>query len=137
MKIKEAVKKLLLVELPKNDNNISQNDRYFSIKQALESKEKGTEIKFMISIILVFDVFMTKFQREEPMIHLSHPNSEKLLKTIMARLIKIKLYTEKKGKVLKEVNFEDVNLQLNSDWFKEMQGKKHFLSFIPLCFSVF
>ena len=29
---------------------------------------------------------------------------------------------EKKGKALKEINVEDVNLQVNSDWFKAMQG---------------
>ena len=51
----------------------------------------------------------------------------------MARLMKSKVYTEKKGRALKEVDVEDVNLQLNNDRFKAMQDKKHF--FI-ICFLV-
>ena len=70
---------------------------------------------------------MTKLQREEPMIHLLHPICEKLLKTTMARLMKSKVYTEKKGRALKEVDVEDVNLLLDSDRFKAMQVKKHFI----------
>ena len=70
VKIKEAVNKLLLMELPKNDYNINKNDKYLLIKKALESKEVDTEMVFLISIIQVFDEFMTKFQREEPVIHL-------------------------------------------------------------------
>ena len=54
----------------------------------------------------------------------------------MARLMKSKVYTEKKGKTLKEVNVEDVNMKLNSDWLKAIPGKKHPLSFIPWCFRV-
>ena len=41
--------------------------------------------------------------------------------------MKSEVYTEKKGKALKEINVEDVNLQLNSDWLKAMQGKKLFI----------
>ena len=58
------------------------------------------------------------------------------LKTTMARLRKSKEYTEKKGKALKEVNMEDVNLQLWGDWFKAVQDQKRVLSFTPLCFRV-
>ena len=42
MKIKEVVKELLLMELLKNDNGISRNYKYLSIKKALESKEMDT-----------------------------------------------------------------------------------------------
>ena len=52
----------------------------------------------------VFDEFMKKFQREEPVMHLSHPNCGKLLKTTMTRFMESKIYTEKKGKAFKEVN---------------------------------
>ena len=47
----------------------------------------------------------------------------------MARLTSSEVYTKKKGKAPKEVNVEDVNLELNSDCFKAMQDRKHFLSF--------
>ena len=62
----------------------------------------------------VFDEFMTKVQREESVIYLSYPNFEKLLKTMMARLMKCKVYTEKNQRhSKKEINVEDVNLWLN------------------------
>ena len=125
VKIKEAANKLLLVELPK-DANVSISDKYMAIKKALASKEVDTEIAFLISIKPVFDEFMTKFQREEPMIHLLHPNCEKLLKSTMARPMKSKVYIEKKARALEEVDVEEMNLQLNSYIFKAMQGKKHF-----------
>ena len=62
----------MLLGLPKNDDNISKNDKY-------------------LMIMPVFDEFMTEFQREESIIHSSHPNSEKPLKTTMARLMKSKV----------------------------------------------
>ena len=66
---------------------------------------------------------MTKFQMEEPMIHMLYPSSVKLLKTAMSRLMKSKVYTEKSGTVLKQVNVEDVELQRKNDKFKAMQGR--------------
>ena len=99
------------MELPKNDNNISKNDKYLSIKKTLESKEADTDIAFLRSIMPVFDQFMRNFQREELMIHLSHPHCKNFWeKKTMARLMKSEVYTEKKGKALNEVNVEDVNL---------------------------
>ena len=100
MKNLRTVHKLLLREFPKHDNNFSKNCRYLSIKKALESKDVDTGIAFLVSIMPVFDKFMTKFQKE-PVIHMSHPNCEKHLKTAVDRLIKSKVYTEKKGKALK------------------------------------
>ena len=64
---------------------------------------------------------MTKFQMEEPMIHMLYPSSVKLLQTAMSRLMKSKVYTEKSGAALKHV--EDVELQLKNDQFKVMQGR--------------
>ena len=54
-------------------------------KNALESKEVEVEIEFLLSIKPIFDEFLTRFQKEEPMIHLLHSNCEKLLKTAMGR----------------------------------------------------
>ena len=45
-----------------------------------------------------FDSFMTKFQAEEPMIHLLYSNCEKLLKVALGRLMKSGEYMHKKGK---------------------------------------
>ena len=55
---------------------------------------------------------MTKFQMEEPMIHMLYPGSVKLLKREMSRLMKKKVYTEKSGVVLKQVNVKDMELHL-------------------------
>ena len=63
-------------------------------KKALESKEVGTEIAFLISIIPVFDEFITKFQREEPVIQ-----TETLLKRKVGRLMKSRVTCSKQCKV--------------------------------------
>ena len=109
--------------MPKNDKNISKNDKYLSIKRALESKDVDVETEFIIRTKPLFDEFMTKFQMEELMIHMLYPNTVKLLKTAMRRLMKSKVYTEKCGAVLKQVNVEDVELQLKNHQFKALQGR--------------
>ena len=74
----------------------------------MESKEVAVEIEFLLTIKPVFDEFMTKFQKEEPMIHLLYASSEKLLKTTMSRLLKEKAYMDRKGDKLKEVKVDEV-----------------------------
>ena len=116
-KVKEAVKKLI-DDIGRNDKNIGKNDKYLAIKRGLESKEVWVEIEFLLTIKPVFDEFMIKFQREVPMIHLLYENSVKLLKTTMSRLLKEQAYVDKKGDKLKEVNIDEVNIQLTSDKFR-------------------
>ena len=58
------------------------------------------------------------------MIHMLYPNSVKLLETAMHRLMKCKVYTEKSGAALKQVNVENVELQLKNDQFKGVQGNR-------------
>lgn len=70
-----------------------------TIKESLESKEVEIEVEFLISIKPIFDSFMTKFQAEEPMIHLLYSNCEKLLKLAMGRLMKSENICTKKGKI--------------------------------------
>ena len=82
VEIKDALKKLVIDELPKQDKNIRDSDKYLDIKRGLESKEIAVEIEFLIAVKPLFDEFMTKFQKEEPMIHLLYPGCEKLLKTV-------------------------------------------------------
>ena len=66
--VKDALKKLLLEGMPKNDKTIIKNDKYIVIKKALDSKEVEVEIEFLLSIKPIFDEFLTRFQKEEPMI---------------------------------------------------------------------
>ena len=73
--------------MQRNDKNISRNDKYLSVKRALESKEVDVGIEFVISTKPLFDKFMTKFQMEEPMIHMLYPSSVKVLKTALSRLM--------------------------------------------------
>ena len=94
-----------------------------AIKEALESKEVAVEIEFLLTIKPVFDKFMTKFQKEEPMIHLLYASSEKLLKTTRSRLLKEKDYMDRKGDKPKEVKVDEVNMQLSNDKFTTRQGK--------------
>ena len=76
-KVKETVKTVSWIG--RNWQNIDKNDRTWLLK-ALESKEVAVEIEFLLTIKPVFDEFMIKFQKEEPMIHLLYASSEKLLK---------------------------------------------------------
>ena len=52
------------------------------------------------------------------MIHLLYPNCEKLLKLTIERLMKNKVYKDKRGEDLKKINVEKVEMQLTSDQFK-------------------
>ena len=81
-------------------------------------------MEFLISVKPIFDEFLTKFQKEEPMIHLLYQNCKKLLKLTIGRLMKNKVYKDKRGEDLKKVNVEKVEMQLTSDQFKQMQGHK-------------
>ena len=54
------------------------------------------------------------------MIHLLYPSTEKLLKTLMARLLKSDVYNGKNGRALKDIDMEDVSLLLSSKRFNEM-----------------
>ena len=78
VEIKDALKKLVIDELSKQYKNIRDSDKYSDVKRGLESKEIAVEIEFLIAVKPLFDEFMTKFQKEELMIHLLHPSCEKL-----------------------------------------------------------
>ena len=110
--VKDVLKKLLLEDMSKNDKTIIRNDKYLVIKKALESKEVEVEIEFLLSIKPIFDEFLTRFQKEKPMIHLLHSNCEKLLKTVIGKLMENKEYIDKRHNALKEVDCESVELQL-------------------------
>ena len=82
-----------------------------AVKDALEPwnlQEVEVEIEFLPSIKQIFDEFLTRFQKEEPMIHLLHSNCEKLLKTAMGRLMQSKAYIDKRYIVLKEIDCRNV-----------------------------
>ena len=102
--------------------NNHQKIKYIAIKKALESEEVEVEIEFLISIKPIFDQFLTRFQKEEPVTHLLHSNCEKLLKTAMERLMQSKSCIDKRHNALKEEDCENVELQLKNDQFKAMQG---------------
>ena len=113
VEIKDALKKLVIDELSKQDKNIRDSDKYSDVKRGLESKEIAVEIEFLIAVKPLFDEFMTKFQMEEPIIHMLYPSCEKLLKTVTARLLKSKTYTDKKGRALMEVDVDNCKLPTN------------------------
>ena len=119
---------MFIEELPKQDKRLKDNEEYLDIKKGLESREIAVEIELIITVKPLFDEFMTKFQKEEPVIHLLHPNCEKLLKTVMGRLLKSKAYTEKKGRALIDIDVDNVQLHLSTDQFKLIQGM--YLSFL-------
>ena len=97
----EAVIQLILVDLPKNDKSINKSDKFLSIKKSLGPKEVDVEIQFLINFKPVFDDFMIKVQKEEPMIHLLYPSTEKLLKTLWLDYWRVVLTLEKMEEHLK------------------------------------
>ena len=80
-------------------------------------------MEFIISIKLIFDSFMTKFQAEEHKSDLLYSNCEELLKVAMGRLMKSEEYMHKKGKDLQKVNADDVAQQLEKAEFMAVQGQ--------------
>ena len=68
---------------------------------------------------------MTKIKMEEPVINLLHPNCVKLMNIALGRLLKTDIYTDKRGKALKETDPEKSELQLKNDQFNTMQGKQN------------
>ena len=96
-------------------NNPCRREDLFEIEETLDLEE--------LVLLRHNYEFMTKFQREESMIHLLYANCVKLLKTTMSRLLKEQAYVGKKGYKLKEVNVDEVNIQLTSDKFRTKQGK--------------
>ena len=47
MSMKTALLKLFVDQLPKNDKNITNNDKYLIIRRALESKEVELQMEFL------------------------------------------------------------------------------------------
>lgn len=122
LQIQGALKKLFQ-DLPKSDKTIGKNDRYLSIKSAVESREVQLEMEFIKSIKPLFDDFLTKFQKEEPMVHLLSPSCQNLLKGVMGRLLKSTTFSGKEGKDLKSIPAEDVSTHLPDKDIIVMQGK--------------
>ena len=123
--IKSALKNLLLEVLLKNDNSIVNNDKYLTIKKAMDSREAEIETEFLIRIKPIFDKFMT--QVSDGGTNNSFTTS-KLCETAeirFGRLLKSSIYIDKKGKTLKESYPEKVELQLENDQFKTTQGKQN------------
>ena len=73
---------------------------------------------------VVFDDFLSKFQKEEPMVHLLFPSSENLLKNVMGRVLKSDTFRGKEGKDLKSI-LTDVSTHLPEKDFIGMQGEYH------------
>ena len=122
--IKSALDKLMIKELLKNDQSIVINDPSTLQSSRLWIQEK-LKIEFLISIKPIFHEFMTKFQMEEPVIHLLHPSCVKLQKEDLGRLLKSNTYINKKGKALKEMYPQKGELQHKNDQCKTMQNKRN------------
>ena len=123
VQIQDAIKNVLQ-DLPKSDKRITANDKYLFIKRSHESKEVSLEMVFLVSIKPMFDDFMTKFQKQEPMVHMLHNNCQQLLKVAMGRLLKSASFSNKEGKELTNISVDDVSLQMGTEDLKTMQGPK-------------
>lgn len=86
--------KYFLTDLPKKSTKdrtnaqLKKNTRYQRICQFLSSKECLAQVQFLVCVGPLFDPFLKKFQKEEPMIHLLYEESSTLLKTFLNRFVK-------------------------------------------------
>ena len=82
-----------------SDETIGKNDRYLSIKSAVESREVQLEMEFIKSIKPLFDDFLTKFQKEEPMVHLLSPSCRTFWKVWWEDCWRVQLSVAKKARI--------------------------------------
>jgi hypothetical protein len=69
------------------DKYLRRNTRYLRICEKLKSKEIMAQIQFLISVSLIFEKFLTLFQKQEPQIHMLHSESRDLVKTLKLRFM--------------------------------------------------
>ncbi len=117
--LRPALKKFF-TGLPVQERSLKARE----IITALDSLEVEAQAQFIINVKPIFDEFLTKFQLEAPMVYVLYPSCVRVLKTLMGRLVKSKLYVDKKGKALAHINVQDMEVQLKREDFRKMQGQK-------------
>ena len=113
----------VLKDLVKTDKNLENDSKVQVILKSLQSRRLEAQMEFLVSVKPLFDEFLTRFQKEEPMIHKLYPGCEKLLKVAMSRMLKSEVYQSVEGRNLLHIDLDDVSLYLEREGFCE--GSRH------------
>ena len=114
----------VLKDLVKTDKNLENDSKVQVILKSLQSRRLEAQMEFLVSVKPLFDEFLTRFQKEEPMIHKLYPGCEKLLKVAMSRMFKSEVYQSVEGRNLLHIDLDDVSLYLEEKDFVKVQGTR-------------
>lgn len=114
----------VLKDLVKTDKNLEKDSKVQVILKSLQSRRLEAQMEFLVSVKPLFDEFLTRFQKEEPMIHKLYPGCEKLLKVAMSRMLKSEVYQSVEGRNLLHIDLDDVSLYLEEKDFVKVQGTR-------------
>ncbi len=116
----------VLKDMVKSDKDIAQDNesKVQVILRSLQSRRLDVQMEFLVNVKPLFDEFLTRFQKEEPMIHKLCPGCEKLLRVAMGRLLKSEVYQSVEGRNLLHIDLDDVSLYLEEKEFVKVQGTR-------------
>ena len=86
--------------MPKQDDFhflVEKTERFKKIKEHFKNITCKAYLSFMTFFAQDFEVFLQKFQYEQPMIHVLHPGMIEMIKTIMTNFVRKKYLVKIKG----------------------------------------
>ena len=96
----ENLEYYFLTLLPKQDNfrsSVEKAERYKKIKEHFKNIITKAFLSFMIFVAQDFEVFLRKFQYEQPMIHVLYPGMIEMIRTIMTKFVRKKYLVADQG----------------------------------------
>ena len=114
-----ALKKYFLEFIPAKEKRSTNIQKFKSIHETLKKEEGMILVKmcFLESVKPLFDVFLTAFQTEGPMIHVLYPSLVDMLQRLMSRFIKEELLQAKNGSELAQIDVAKFDNQLSDGKF--------------------
>ncbi|CAF3357733.1 unnamed protein product [Rotaria sp. Silwood2] len=116
----EILNEYFLVYLPENDKTkIKENKKYNSIKSCLSSHISRTRLLFISYLCrVVFDKFLTLFQKTGPMIHLLYEELSNLFRTVLLSFLTSEYIGNKQGNDLLLIDHKLSEKQMNDKQIK-------------------
>ena len=97
---RENLEYYFLTLLPKQDNfrsSVEKAERYKKIKEHFKNIITKAFLSFMIFVAQDFEVFLRKFQYEQPMIHVLYPGMIEMIRTVMTKFVRKKYIVTDQG----------------------------------------
>lgn len=124
------LKEYFLVSLPKTKdfnykNGVGKTERYKRIKSMLENDLVPVLLAFVVFISNLYSPFVLLFQREEPLIHILHPQMKKLIYDLLVNFIDDQYLAKCMSKDGKEITLRALNsMDLSNKKSKIIMGSK-------------